>query len=66
MLLAAKRHAIDAVIDDANRLFIDTSAHDEVESHVAQRQSVQRAAAEDRAKIDLESLAELLAKPEPD
>ena len=58
--------AIDAVIDDANRLFIDTSAHDEVESHVAQRQSAQRAAAEARARIDLESLAELLAKPEPD
>ncbi len=56
--------AIDAVIDDANAVFIDTYAHDEVESYVEQRLSAQRAQAAARAQLDLESLAELLAKPE--
>jgi len=55
--------AIDAVIDDSNELFINTYARDEVETYVASRRSAQLAIVEARAEIDLESLAELLAKP---
>ena len=58
--------AIDAVIDDANASFIDSYAHDEVESYVAERLSARRAEAQARTQTDLASLAELLAKPEPD
>ncbi len=58
--------AIDAVIDSANELFLDTYARDEVESYVAARREAQLAQAQARANIDLESLAELLAKPDPD
>ena len=58
--------AIDSVIDSANELFLDTYARDEVESYVAARRQAQLAQAQARANIDLESLAELLAKPDPD
>jgi hypothetical protein len=57
---------IDAVIDGANELFINTYARDEVETYVASRRSAQLAKVEARAEIDLESLAELLAKPDGD
>ena len=58
--------AIDSVIDSANELFIETYARDEVETYVAARRSAQLAKAETRDANDLESLAELLAKPDPD
>lgn len=58
--------AIDAVIDSANELFINTYARDEVETYVGARRAAQLAEARARAGTDLESLAELLAKPDPD
>ncbi|MCX7066007.1 MAG: hypothetical protein NT024_15910, partial [Proteobacteria bacterium] len=58
--------AIDEVIDGANELFINTYARDEVETYVASRRSAQLAKVEARAEIDLQSLAELLAKPDRD
>jgi hypothetical protein len=57
---------IDAVIDGANELFINTYARDEVETYVASLRSAQLAKVEARAEIDFESLAELLAKPDRD
>jgi hypothetical protein len=57
--------AIDSVIDDANELFINTHARDEVETYVAERRAAKLAEAQARAALDLESLAELLAKPDP-
>lgn len=58
--------AIDSVIDGANALFLNTYARDEVETYVVARRSAQLAEAQDRAATDLESLAELLAKPDSD
>jgi len=58
--------AIDSVIDSANELFINTYARNEVETYVAARRSAQLAKVEARAETDLESLAELLAKPDPE
>ena len=58
--------AIDAAIDGANELFLNTYARDEVETFVAARRAAQLAQAQARAGLDLESMAELLAKPDPD
>ena len=58
--------ALDAVIDSANELFINTYARDEVETYVAARRSARLAEFEARAEADLECLAELLAKPDQD
>lgn len=58
--------AIDAVIDSANELFLNTYALDEVETYVAARRAAQLALTQARAGLDLESMAELLAKPDPD
>jgi hypothetical protein len=57
---------IDAVIESANELFINTYARDEVETYVAALRAAQLAKVEARAQTDLESLAELLAKPDAD
>ncbi len=64
--VAAAITAIDAVIDSANELFLNTYALDEVETYVAARQAAQLAQAQARADLDLKSMAELLAKPDPD
>lgn len=58
--------AIDSIIDSANESFINTYARDEVETYVAARRAAQLAEPLARAGIDLESLAELLAKPDPE
>lgn len=58
--------AIDSVIDDANELFTDTYACEEVESYVAARREARLAQARARGNLDLESLAGLLAKLDPD
>lgn len=64
--VAAAITAIDAVIDSANELFLNTYALDEVETYVAARRAAQLAQAQARADLDLKSMAELLAKPDPD
>ena len=64
--VAAAVAAIDAAIDAANQLFTNDFARDEVEDFVTERESAQLAEAERRANNELESLAELLAKPDED
>ena len=58
--------AIDSAIDSANESFINTYARDEVETYVTARRLAQLAKVEALAATDLESLAELLANPDPD
>lgn len=57
---------IDSVIDGANHLFISTYARDEVETYVTDRRSARLGEVAARAETDLDSLAELLAKPDPE
>jgi hypothetical protein len=58
--------AIDSAIDNANELFLNSFARDEVEAYVASSRAAQVAQGQARAALDLESLAELLAKPAAD
>lgn len=56
--------AIDSAIAGANALFLDAYARDEVETYVAVQRAAHLAQARVRAGMDLDSLAELLAKPD--
>ena len=58
--------ALDSLIDGANKRFINVHARDEVEHYVEAQRAAQLAHVADRADLDLESLAELLAAPDPE